>query len=576
MKILGISLGHDTNFTLLEDGEIKEVREAERFYRQKRYKLQCENLKDVSIPSGFQYINSQELREYLSNLSKDWGLNFDAVAVQNQQRTDEYINLCQMLDSLGFKYESIINLNHHLCHAASAYFSSPFSSSLILSYDGAGNDGNTVLFKGVGNKLDYIKRLTTKFGNSYNNLGYIANLSPDVSGSTAGKAMGLTSYGTNVPKWELPLRSHILSYEKKRPKMIEGLNDHGKAHSINWDHIISIPEVAKKMLMDGHSDFNDKDETLHDFLNTAQNTWTSCVLELISENKGSFDNICVVGGCALNGITNYEIQNSGMFKGVHFIPNPSDCGLSMGAALYLYYCTSRDFEESPSFNGRKESLSPYLGEEVFDKDKLPSLKSKYNSKKLDNPSKDIAKLISEDKIVGVIRGRYEIGPRALGNRSILCNSQNKNMRSILNEKVKHREWYRPFAPVCVSESASKYFTNTSEIPYMSVICHTRDKYISKLPSVTHVDGSSRLQTVSKSQNSFLHDTLKEVEELTGFPIVLNTSFNPGGEPIVNYYEVALEMLDSTDLDYVLIEDELFYTLKNEDIDPIHIDSEGVH
>ncbi|HND50016.1 MAG TPA: carbamoyltransferase C-terminal domain-containing protein, partial [Anaerolineales bacterium] len=177
----------------------------------------------------------------------------------------------------------------------------------------------------------------------------------------------------------------------------------------------------------------------------------------------------------------------------------------------------------------------------------------------------LAKLVNLDYMVGVIRGRYEVGPRALGNRSILCNPLNKDMKDIVNKKVKHREWYRPFAPIAISERAADYFTNTSDIPYMSVICYTKPEYQEVLPSITHVDGSSRLQTVGQDAHPFMHRTLKEFEKLTGMPIMLNTSFNPGGEPILNYYAVGLEMLKSTELDFVLIENTLFCKPGREDL-----------
>jgi carbamoyltransferase len=553
MKILGISLGHDTNFSLIDGGMVKSVSEAERFYRQKRYKLHCGTLDETDVESGFQKVNTKELKEYLTNIGNSWGFKYDGVAVQNQQRPAEYNNLIALLRDLGFEFEHCANINHHLCHAASAYFTSPFSESLILSYDGAGNDGNTVFFSAKGNKIEYLNPLTIKFGGSYNNLGFIANLHADVSGSTAGKAMGLTSYGNFVERWADLLEMHIMRYEKKHPKQIVGLKSYGKAHSINWDYISQIPEVAKFISKDGSSLFNEKDVEAQDLLKTAQTVWTKCVISLIKKHIGNHKNLCVVGGCGLNGITNYEVQKSDLFSGMHMIPNPSDSGLSMGAGLYMHYSAFGN-----PFEGYGGYLSPYLGEEVFDKDKLPELKKKYNHKKLNDVEKELAGLICKDKIVGVVRGRYEIGPRALGNRSILCNSQNKKMRDVLNEKVKHREWYRPFAPVCTAEDAHKYFTNKNDIPYMSVICYTNDEHSENLPSVTHVDGSSRLQTVDSSQNSFLHKTLKEIEKINGYPICVNTSFNPGGEPILNYYEVALQMLKDTDLDYVLIEDILFW------------------
>ena len=176
----------------------------------------------------------------------------------------------------------------------------------------------------------------------------------------------------------------------------------------------------------------------------------------------------------------------------------------------------------------------------------------------------IAKIIFHNNIIGVIRGRYEIGPRALGNRSILSNPLNKNMKQILNDKVKHREWFRPFAPVCVYEESKKFFTNQNEILYMSVICDTKKEYQAIMPAITHIDGSARLQTVTKETNIFLWKLIKEFENLSNFPVLLNTSFNPGGEPILNFCEVGLKMLETTNLDYVLIENTIFTDFKNKD------------
>ena len=150
-----------------------------------------------------------------------------------------------------------------------------------------------------------------------------------------------------------------------------------------------------------------------------------------------------------------------------------------------------------------------------------------------------------------------MGPRALCNRSILCNPLNKDMRNILNDNVKHREWFRPFAPMVTEEDSQKYFTNTAPVPYMSVICDTRKEYVDKLPSITHVDGTARIQTVNPNQNSFIYKSLKEFEKITSMPIFLNTSFNPAGEPILNFCEIGLEMLDKTDIDLVIIENVVF-------------------
>ena len=137
------------------------------------------------------------------------------------------------------------------------------------------------------------------------------------------------------------------------------------------------------------------------------------------------------------------------------------------------------------------------------------------------------------------------------------NPQSHNTRHVMNRKVKHREWYRPFAPMVTEEDSQKYFTNTAPVPYMSVICYTREEYRDKLPSITHVDGTARIQTINPMQNKFIYDSLKEFEKIKGMPIFLNTSYNPAGEPILNFCEVGLQMLDDTDLDLVIIGNVVF-------------------
>ena len=389
--------------------------------------------------------------------------------------------------------------------------------------------------------------------------------------------MGLTSYGEVQETWMPFARRYVLEYQKLPSAPVEGPTTYGKGHRMNCVGLEDIPELKKYAV---EREQNNKDMRWQDRLKnlfglisktelhlpgptekdsqnlaaTVQHAWTEEVMRLIKENTGGHENLCVVGGCALNGTTNYVIEKSGLFKGVHFVPNPSDCGLSGGAALYAYYSIYDN-----GFEGLKGYYSPYLGSLPYDSDKLEQFKQKYPNKSVsatDLPA-IIAKLVSKDLIVGYIGGGYEIGPRALGDRSILCNPLNKKMRDILNDKVKHREWYRPFAPMVTEEDSQKYFTNENPVPYMSVICYTREEYRETLPSITHVDGTARIQTVNVKQHPLMHRALKEFEKLTGMPIFLNTSFNPAGEPILNYIETGLEMLDKTDLDLVIADNIIF-------------------
>lgn len=577
MKILGISLGHDSNFAFIENGKITAVMEAERYFRQKRYKLSAQTLEPGKFPSTYQYTDVEDLKLFLNLVKKEWGSKFDAVAVQNQGRKKEFENLKVLLKEAGITFAEIHHIDHHLSHAALSYFTSPFNEALVLSYDGIGNDGKTVFFEARDNKLSYLANIPIAFGQSYNNLGYILGINPEIEGTTSGKTMGLTSYGTVREEWLPYTRKYVLKYKKFSTAKIGDLQQRGTGHRINDVGLRDISKLKKYLtprkhpfeiitLKDKlklafgliHQDElrlpGPKNKDSQDLASTVQHVWTEEVMKLIKKHKGDYKNLCIVGGCALNGTTNYVIDKSELFEQTHFIPNPSDCGLAGGAALYTYYALG-----NRGFEGSKEYFSPYLGSEPFDMNKLEELKSRYPHKEvpIDDLPRILARLVSENYIIGFINGLYEVGPRALGNRSILCNPLNPKMRGILNDKVKHREWYRPFAPMVTEEDSHKYFTNPRPVPYMSVICDTREQFREKLPSITHVDSTARIQTVRRDQNPLIYNALKEFEKLSGCPIFLNTSFNPAGEPILNFCEVGVEMLNKTDLDLVIIENTIF-------------------
>jgi predicted NodU family carbamoyl transferase len=647
LKVLGIHLGHHTAFSIINDGKVESVFEAERFYRQKGYKHHSLTLKPKKVKSGYQYTHIDELRGSLCFCLSQWGLNYDYIAVECQGRKEEFNNLEKLLDELGVKYKDIELINHHLSHACGAYFTSNFKRALILSYDGYGNDGATILFKAEGNKVSYLKKFDFSLGRAYNNAGYILSVNPEITGQTSGKIMGLSSYGNVRADWVSIIKEHIIKYEKRNSRPVKGLNIFGKGHQINSDFLENIKELKSYVshspfwilreplklkittkiwsfiskfkkwmhrpiqgliaLSNGrqknpssfesklpqvyvsHSPFwsilklfgfekiknlkpelikirkrilkfdSVKNKIAQDFMKTFQYAWTELVLDLIEPYKDKFEKICITGGCALNGITNFEIIRKWGTKNVHLVPNPSDCGLSTGAALKVYWERTTN-----SFQGYQAYFNPYVGMDLFDKDKLEQFKEK-NPHRVIHQERYIpliAKLIYEGKIVGVIDGKCEIGPRALGNRSILCNPLIKNIREILNFKVKHREWFRPFAPVCTYEDAKRFFDLDGEIPYMSVICYTREEFRDKLPSITHVDRSARPQTVTRDQNPFLYDIIKEFEKLSGYPVLLNTSLNPRGEPILNYLQVAIDMIYSTDLDFIAYKNTLFGKSEN--------------
>lgn len=573
MNVLGFTLGHDSSAALVVDGRIEGILEAERYFRQKRYKLHCHTLTAGRQFSGFQYTDIADLERYLEFIARRWGKSFDAVAVQNQGRADEFENLLLLLRREAFTFRRSVHVDHHLAHAALAFYTSPFPEAVVLSYDGMGNDGQTVIFRGMPSGITYVERNPCKFGQSYNNLGFTMGVKPDVSGSTAGKTMGLAAYGQLRSDWLPNARAYVRDYRKLPYREVEGLNDYGKGHRINSAGLNDIPELAEFLVetpaetivgrlrsMLGSSNGVElhlpgpEHPLAQDLAHTVQQAWTMEVMDVVRPHQSLSGNLCVVGGCALNGITNYRMREEELFEQFHFVPNPTDCGLSAGAALLAYHHAS-----GAAFQPSGTGLSPYLGSEPFDLDELPRFKDRYSWRQIPNVDlpRVLAQLLFRDRLIGVIRGKYEVGPRALGNRSILCNPLNREMRTILNERVKRREWYRPFAPIVCAEDAHRYFTNDADVPYMSVICCTKCEYRELLPAITHVDGSARLQTLRRDQLPWLHETLREFEKLSGVPILLNTSFNPGGEPILNFCAVGLEMLNKSGLDLVLIDDTLF-------------------
>ncbi|MBZ0242393.1 MAG: hypothetical protein K8F24_04190, partial [Bacteroidales bacterium] len=346
--------------------------------------------------NGYQYTDIEDLYFFIEKTASKWGKSFDALAVQNQGRLDEYKNLLQIFDKKGFSFGEKFNVNHHLSHAALAFYTSPFSNSLILSYDGTGNDGYTIFFDANSEKgISYLENLDFKFGQSYNNLGYIVGIKPEVCGTSSGKTMGLTAYGKVIENWLPYAAKYVKEYKKNPLKSIEGLNNYGKGHRINSIGLDEIPDLQefvseteaieqtgiKNKLLSLLKDnsipkelrLNGLDtQVVQDLIKTVQSAWTSEVLSLIAKHKPNYENLCLVGGCALNGITNYSIQETNWFKGIHLVPNPSDCGLSVGAGLFVYYNLTKK-----KFEGYGQYFSPYLGEEIFDKEDLPKLKEEY-------------------------------------------------------------------------------------------------------------------------------------------------------------------------------------------------------
>lgn len=420
-------------------------------------------------------------------------------------------------------------IGHHLSHAATALYQSDFDKCLILSFDGGGHDADGVSFFNIfiadksKNEITRLSKVKLDLGNPYSLLAEpISEVRKGNFLSYAGKVMGLTAYGK--------VRLELVENMKKfyRTQVFTG----SRGQLLQFGKTIGL-------------DFNQNTlsgETGYDLAATSQHVFEELALEQLLPFVEKYKlPVCVTGGCALNVLFNQRLKDE-LPVDVFVPPNPNDCGLSLGNML---------LKEPP----KGKIKITYSGFNILDIDRLPEYAIKYNAKKV--KIGDLVPLLKSGKIIGVVRGGSECGPRALGNRSILCDPSYENMKDTLNKKVKFREWFRPFAPITREEDISEYFNFKGESTYMTYAPEVVEKHKNDLMSITHKDGTARVQTVTREQNSFIYDLLTEFKKEDKIGVLLNTSFNIKGRPILTTIEDAIYNLENTNMDYVLIEDFLF-------------------
>ena len=407
-----------------------------------------------------------------------------------------------------------IAVNHHLCHAASAYYTSPYSSARIFTWDGGGDSENASTSFGRGNKIEQYEGLVKENVASYwssicfNNyrMKRIHDWDP---GSGAGKIMGLSSYGTfGDEELETRIRQDLgLAPDPK--------NFDPRARAFNQCEDLSDTKRFRSQ-------------------NVAATLQRYTVKRLVSEIKNIYQgetNLCYSGGLALNCIANRDIIKETHFENLHVPPFPNDTGLAIGAALYVWHHVLNN----PKTN---DYFSPYTGPDY----------------KVGTPDVNkVAESLSSGDVIAYYEGGSESGPRALGHRSILCDPSIPHIRKILNEQVKQREWYRPYAPIILDKYVDEYLSDYNEwSPYMQTSAVIKEKYRHQLTGVNHVDNSTRPQILKREHNEILYNIIEQ----SGLPAVLNTSFNYQ-EPIVETPEQALATFRKMPIDKLFLGDEIY-------------------
>ncbi len=575
MYVLGIScFYHDSSACILKDGKIIAAAEEERFTRKKH---------DTSFPiNAINYclneagITGNQI-DHVGFYEKPF-LKFERLLHQHiemfpwsfktfYKAIPSWINEKLRVPSIvkkKLKYKKgVMFIDHHMSHAASSYLPSPFKEAAILTVDGVGEWATTTMGHAKGNNITILKQIDFPHSLGLLYSAVTAHLGMSVNNSEF-KVMGLSPYGR--PR-----------YLEKFKKIIDVKEDGSYALDMSYfDFHYKMTMPSKKFIkLFGPIRKPESEVTQHhkDMAATLQRVTEETIFKMLNHlyEVTKCDKLCMAGGCALNSVANGKILSNTPFKEIYIQPAAGDGGTSIGAAKYIYHTIlgneRTDVQETSYFG------PGFTNEQV--RKVLDDYKVKYTEFKTDEELiKKTAELIHKDNVIGWFQGRMEWGPRALGSRSILSNACNPEMQDILNLKVKHREKFRPFAPVVPEEDAKNYFECDEPVPvptdFMLMVYPIKKKYHSQIPSVTHVDGSGRLQTIRKQHNKRYHGVIKEFEKMGGLPILINTSFNIRGEPIVNEPLHAYRCMMGTGIDYLVIEN---FLVKRED-NPQHMwDSE---
>jgi len=596
-SILGISaFYHDSAACILKDGEIIAAAQEERFSRIKHdpsypynaieFVLKYANLKlsevDQIVFFEKPFLKFERLLETYVAFAPRGFISFaKAMPLWIKEKLFQKNLLFNKLKNHDDNYktdENIFFSDHHLSHAASAFFPSPFDEAIVLTADGVGEWATTTVALGKQNNLEIKKEIhfPHSLGLLYSAFTYYTGFKVN---SGEYKLMGLAPYGDPI-------------YEKKIKQLID-IKDDGtfRVDQSYFNYATGLTMINNKFNnLFGQKPRNPKKDKITQFhmdiAASIQKVTEEIMIKLAKSIRKEYNvkNLCLAGGVALNCVANGKILKEKIFENIWIQPASGDAGGSLGATLAFWHLEQGNKRIVNNFDNMKGS---YLGNEFSQaeiENELLTIGAKFRSFDYDELISKTVECLSNEKAIGWFQGRMEFGPRALGARSIIGDPRSDTMQKNLNLKVKFRESFRPFAPSILKEDLEEWFDISVESPYMLLVAQmNKDKKIkmsvsqknlfgieklnvkrSEIPAVTHIDYSARIQTVSEKNNKRYYDLISKFKEKTGCPLIVNTSFNVRGEPIVNSPTDAFNCFMGTELD-ILVIGNCFLDKKDQDL-----------
>jgi carbamoyltransferase len=567
MLILGLNMFHaDASAAIVLDGEVKFAIAEERLNRHKHFGgfpalavkacldavgAKISDVEHVAVGQDSDANLSRKVQYALANPAKI--LNFIRLRQRKEAMRDVRSLLAKALDAdpaqLRFQEH---HLEHHIAHIASAYYCSPWEKAAGFSYDGSGDFVSTMMARCEGNEIEILDRVFLP-----HSLGSVYTMICEFIGYSQygdeGKVMGLAPYGKDtyrdvISKIVSPKNGGFqldLSYFKPLGSnqgmqvLADGTVKLARHFSDRMEKLFGEPRHP-------HTEITQRDM---DLAFALQHRFEEIFFHLLNQLHGRvpLEDLAMAGGCALNSVANGKLFARTPFRQTYIQPAAGDEGLAIGAALHTYHSVLKQPR-------RHELKHSYLGPE-FSESRIQSALQNVGleSRKLDRPAllDEVADQIAAGNVIGWFQGRMEWGPRALGNRSIVAHPGLPNMKEVLNARIKHREWFRPFAPSIMADHQHEYFEHDHPSPFMLHVYKIRQEKRKELTAVNHVDDTGRLQSVTREENALYYDLISAFHRKTGIPVILNTSFNEN-EPIVCTPEEAIDCFQRTRMDVLAI------------------------